>query len=161
MKVKSGIDIPPTLRFEIECKKELADFCYKEILDFDGSSEEVVARLWKTCTDAYLTFGGKECSDLLKIENYEALPFKLEKRERRSARLSYTLKNQYSKAVREATAGLNDVEKLVYIVQSLGMSDILPRTDEDAESFLKAVADAEKIVAKADKKYKGENSDDE
>lgn len=161
MKKKLGIDIPPTLRFEIECKKELADFCYKEILDFDCAPEEIVARLWKTCTDQYLTFGGKECSDLLKIDGHETLPFKLEKRERRSARLSYTLKSQYSKAVREATAGLNDVEKLVYIVQSLGMEDILPRTDEDTKSFLKAVADAEKIVAKADKKYKGENSDEE
>ena len=161
MKTKTGLDIPPTLRFEIECKKELADFCYKEILDFGGSSEEIIARLWKTCTDAYLTFGGKECSNLLKIESYEPLPFKLEKRERHTARLSYTLKSQYSKAVREATAGLNDVEKLVYIVQSLGMEDILPRTDEDTKSFLKAVADAEKIVAKADKKYKGENSDEE
>ena len=161
MKTKTGLDIPPTLRFEIECKKELADFCYKEILDFDGSSEEIVARLWKTCTDAYLTFGGKECSNLLKIESYEPLPFKLEKRERRSARLSYTLKNQYGKAVREATAGLNDVEKLVYVIQSLGMEDILPRTDEDTKSFLKAVADAKKIVDKADKKYKGENSDEE
>lgn len=157
MKKKLGVDIPPTLRFEIECKKELADFCYKEILDFDGSSEEIVARLWKTCTDAYLTFGGKECSDLLKIEKYEALPFKLEKRERRSARLSYTLKNQYGKAVREATAGLNDVEKLVYVVQSLGMGDILPTTKADAESFLKAVSEAGKIVTQADKKYgKGE-----
>lgn len=161
MKKKLGIDIPPTLRFEIECKKELADFCYKEILDFDCAPEEIVARLWKTCTDQYLTFGGKECSDLLKIDGHETLPFKLEKRERRSARLSYTLKSQYSKAVREATAGLNDVEKLVYIVQSLGMDDILPRTDEDTKSFLKAVADAEKIVAKVDKKYKGENSDEE
>lgn len=161
MKKKLGIDIPPTLRFEIECKKELADFCYKEILDFDCAPEEIVARLWKTCTDQYLTFGGKECSDLLKIDGHETLPFKLEKRERRSARLSYTLKSQYSKAVREATAGLNDVEKLVYIVQSLGMEDILPRTDEDTKSFLKAVADAEKIVAKVDKKYKGENSDEE
>ena len=161
MKAKSGIDIPPTLRFEIECKKELADFCYKEILDFDGSSEEVVARLWKTCTDAYLTFGGKECSDLLKIENYEALPFKLEKRERRSARLSYTLKNQYGKAVREATAGLNDMEKLVYVVQSLGMGDILPKSEDDTKRFLKAVADAGRIVAKADEKYKGENSNEE
>lgn len=161
MKKKLGVDIPPTLRFEIECKKELADFCYREILKFDGESEEIVARLWKTCTDQYLTFGGKECSDLLKIAGHETLPFKLEKRERRSARLSYTLKSQYGKAVREATAGLKDVEKLVYIVQSLGMEDILPRTDEDTERFLNAIADAEKIVAKADKKYKGENSDEE
>ena len=162
MKTKTGLDIPPTLRFEIECKKELADFCYKEILDFDGSSEEIVARLWKTCTDAYLTFGGKECANLLKIESYEPLPFKLEKRERRSARLSYTLKSQYGKAVREATSGLNDMETLVYIVKSLGMEEILPTTKDGAESFLTAVADAEKIVTQADKKYgKGENSDEE
>ena len=161
MKKKSGIDIPPTLRFEIECKQELADYCYNEIIKFGGCAEAIVAILWKTCTDEYLTFGGKTCSDLLKIEEYEPLPFTLEKRERHTARLSYILKSQYSKAVREATAGLNDMEKLVYVVQSLGMEDILPRTDEDTKSFLKAVADAEKIVAKADKKYKGENSDEE
>lgn len=156
MKKKSGIDIPPTLRFEIECKQELADYCYNKILDFDGAPEEIVARLWKTCTDQYLTFGGKKCFDLLKVDGHETLPFKLEKRERRSARLSYTLKSQYGKAVREATAGLNDMEKLVYIVQSLGMGDILPTTKTDAESFLKAVSDAEKIVTQADETYKGE-----
>lgn len=162
MAKKSGIDIPPTLRFEVECKKELADYCYNKILDFDGAPEEIVARLWKTCTDQYLTFGGKECSDLLRIETYDALPFKLEKRERRSARLSYTLKSQYGKAVREATAGLNDMEKLVYIVQSLGMEEILPTTEDGAESFLKAVSEAGKIVTQADKKYgKGEVSHEE
>ena len=41
------------------------------------------------------------------------------------------------------------------------MGDILPKSEDDTKRFLKAVADAGRIVAKADEKYKGENSNEE
>ncbi len=149
-----GLQIPPTLRFEIECKQGLADFCYEKILESEEKPEKLVAKLWQTVVKAYLTFGTVEVSEILKIGNIPVLPFEISKKESTQRKLSYVLKTQYSKAVKNAVSGLSDAQKLAFILRSLDI-DLTADSQTLGSELTEILSSAKKVdevVKKADKK---------
>lgn len=117
---KTGKEINPTLRFEIEAKQEIADAVIEKIIEGEDSKE-----LWHSISDDYLMFDlmGKKISlaKVMGIDEAREIEIDYKKREGEKMKNAQWIKKYVSPAFHKAHKKLSDEEKIEKLIEYFGL----------------------------------------
>lgn len=116
----SGIEIPPTLRIELEAKKEIGDGVLKILEQEEKTNSEMSEMLWHSLTEERISFPEGTLADIMEIDSREIIEIDYSKRESQELGFEKWVKQQVVPSFHAHTEGMSmeaKLEKLAVLFQ--------------------------------------------
>lgn len=109
---KTGVEIEPTLRLEIEAKQEVADGVVKALIESDLANSEITKRLWHEVSEDHISFTEGTLAEVMGIPEANEIQIDYSKREGEELGFEKWVTQQVAPAFHRVYDGMSDEDKL-------------------------------------------------
>lgn len=114
---KTGVEIEPTLRLEIEAKQEVADGVVKALIESDLANSEITKRLWHEVSEDHISFTEGTLAEVMSIPEANEIEIDYTKREGEELGFQKWVEQQVAPAFHRINDGMSDEDKLLKLAQ--------------------------------------------
>lgn len=112
VKAKTGKDIEPTLRIELEVKQELANGVARDIAKSNDAGHALAHTYWTTLSDDHISFESGTLSEVMDIDSAEIIEIDYSKRQGVKLEYDHWVRRQVAPKFRELYGHLKTAEQM-------------------------------------------------